>query len=72
MPAARPWSCATSTTTTRATWRAQRWRAGRLALATAVGMGALGGLIREPLAARFTVDEAPVVANLWRPPLIRI
>jgi putative MATE family efflux protein len=44
--------------------RAERsgWRAARLALATAVVMGAIGALLREPLAALFTVDEETVAA----------
>jgi Na+-driven multidrug efflux pump len=44
--------------------RAERsgWRAARLALATAVVMGAIGALAREPLARLFTVDEATVLA----------
>jgi putative MATE family efflux protein len=44
--------------------RAERsgWRAARLALATAVVMGAIGALTREPLARLFTVDEATVLA----------
>jgi len=44
--------------------RAERtgWRAARLAIATAVVMGALGALLREPLAELFTVDEATVLA----------
>ena len=44
--------------------RAERsgWRAARLAIATAVVMGALGATLREPLARLFTVDEATVLA----------
>jgi len=44
--------------------RAERagWRAARLALATAVVMGAIGAFAREPLAKLFTVDEATVLA----------
>ncbi len=44
--------------------RARRsgWRAARLALATAVAMGAVGALVREPLAALFTVDRETVAA----------
>jgi putative MATE family efflux protein len=44
--------------------RAERsgWRAARLALATAVVMGAVGALLREPLAALFTVDRETVAA----------
>jgi Na+-driven multidrug efflux pump len=44
--------------------RAERsgWRAARLALATAIVMGLLGVVLREPLARLFTVDEATVVA----------
>jgi putative MATE family efflux protein len=44
--------------------RAERsgWRAARLALATAVVMGAVGALLREPLAALFTVDKETVAA----------
>jgi putative MATE family efflux protein len=44
--------------------RAERsgWRAARLALATAVAMGGIGALLREPLAQLFTVDEATVLA----------
>src|SRR5262249_49691422 len=39
--------------------RAERsgWRAARLAIATAVVMGALGAFLREPLAQLFTVDH---------------
>ena len=44
--------------------RAERsgWRAARLAIATAVAMGAVGALLREPLAALFTVDRETVAA----------
>jgi putative MATE family efflux protein len=44
--------------------RAERsgWRAARLAIATAVVMGGVGALLREPLARLFTVDEATVLA----------
>ncbi len=44
--------------------RAERsgWRAARLAIATALVMGALGALLREPLAKLFTVDAATVLA----------
>ena len=44
--------------------RAERsgWRAARLALTTAVAMGAVGALVREPLAALFTVDRETVAA----------
>lgn len=44
--------------------RAERsgWRAARLALATAVVMGAIGALLREPLASLFTVDRETVAA----------
>jgi putative MATE family efflux protein len=44
--------------------RAERagWRAARLALATAVVLGLVGGLLREPLARLFTDDPATVAA----------
>jgi len=44
--------------------RAERsgWRAARLAIGTAVVMGAVGALAREPLAALFTVDKDTVAA----------
>ncbi|MDX1650841.1 MAG: MATE family efflux transporter, partial [Myxococcota bacterium] len=37
-------------------------RAARLAIATAIGMGLLGGLLREPLARLFTVDPETIGA----------